>query len=288
MGTNTNQKTKINQEIATDIVQVSTSYCNISVDVNFDNNNIIVIGNNGDFDFSQRATIENATCNMNSSLDSQIENIIKSLIDTSASAQNGFTLDFTNINQQTSVYQTISNSMTQMMSATCNITASSNRSNNYIYLVDNDGNFDFSQTATIDGATCNMSNIAKSTSYNESSSDSSQESKITSIFGLMFAAIALCMILGVVIIGIVLVTGSVGKSKSGGSSSTGGIDPSIVNKALADLNPTPSSTNSSISYNPFTQEQLKTAINTYKSTVATSTTNPGVSSTYYNPISTLF
>lgn len=204
-GSETRQKIEANQEIATNVVQVSTVYCNITAVTEFNNNNVIIKGSNGNFDFSQRATIDNSSCNMNSSLDAEIETIIQAMLNQSASAQSGFSLDFTTIKQNTSIYQTINNSITQMMTSSCNITASNTRNNNYIFVSDSEGNFDFSQNSSIDSSTCNMSNIAKTTVYNKAATETEQQSKITNIFAIMFMAIIVCMILGAIILVIVLV-----------------------------------------------------------------------------------
>jgi hypothetical protein len=213
-GSSTKQKITSNQEVATNVMQVSTAYCNITAVTEFNNNNVVITGSNGNFDFSQVATIKNSSCDMSNSLDAEIEVIISAMLESSATAQGGFSLDFTNVKQNTSIYQTISNSITQMMTSTCNITSSATRNNNYIFVSNSSGDFDFSQEAEIVGSTCNMSNIAKTTVYNESNAEAAQESRITNIFAVMFMAIALCMILGVVILLIFVLGGSKGSNET--------------------------------------------------------------------------
>lgn len=234
----TTQSIESKQEITNEIVQVSEQICNITVVNDFSNNVIIIVGASGDVTFEQRGKIINSSCNLTTSLDSQIQNSISAQIAQSSEiTKAGFAINWDSVDQDVSVYQTMKNSVTQLMSATCNITASNTITNNYYYLQDIEGDIYFSQESEITNATCNMDNASSSTAFNEATTDVDQTSKKTTINPLL-AALGICMILGFIIFFTIILRGDGGDSSSSSSSSS------------------KSSSNSSIPYSSLTSSDL--------------------------------
>ena len=177
MGNSTSQTYHSVQDVQNDIVQVSEQYCEIAVDQDFSNNTIIIVGGSGSVTFKQRAVIENATCNMTQSLDNSIENILESMASQDATAKGGFSINWSDVDQDISIYQYVKNSVTQIMVSSCNISASQTFNNNYIYVEDYHGDIYFSQEAEITNATCNMNSAATNQVYNSTKSEGDQTSK---------------------------------------------------------------------------------------------------------------
>ena len=219
MGNSTSQTYHSIQDIQNEIVQVSEQYCEITIDQNFNNNTVIIVGGSGNVTFEQRAVIDNATCNMTQSLDSTIENILQSMSTQDATAKGGFSINWSDVDQEVSIYQYVKNSVTQIMTSSCNISASQNMNNNYIYVEDHAGDIYFSQTADITNATCNMNSAASSQVYNSTKAEGDQTSKITQINSLL-AALGICMVLGFIVFMIILLRGSGGGGESSSSSSS--------------------------------------------------------------------
>lgn len=222
MGNDQSQTYKSIQDVSNSIVQQSTQICNIKIDQQFDDNTVIIIGSSGGVVFEQRAVIENATCNMTQSLDAMIETTLESMSMQDAESKGGFSINWTSIDQEISIYQYVKNSITQIMTAECNIAASQTMNNNYIYVEDTSGGILFSQTAQITDATCNLNSAASSSVYNTTKAGGDQTSKVVQINPLL-AALGLCMILGFIVFMIILFKGSGG----GGESEGGGGGPTI-------------------------------------------------------------
>jgi len=242
MASNQTNSISENQTIANNIMQFSKQSCAVSATTNISGNTYIFVHVTGGITFTETASIINAACNMSQVLDVEIKSIIEALAQQEASAANGFSLDFANIQQDLSIYQMIKNSVTQIMESSCTISANSTYVNNYLYAQDISGGYHFSQSATVTGATCNMSNLAKAVVYNQAASTADQKNTITSVFTLLFGGLAIAMILAVVVVGIFMISGGLTKTISayqsgqGGGGGGGQINPQIINDALGNLN----------------------------------------------------
>lgn len=170
---------------------------------------------------------------MTQSLDNSIENILESMASQDATAKGGFSINWSDVDQDISIYQYVKNSVTQIMVSSCNISASQTFNNNYIYVEDYHGDIYFSQEAEITNATCNMNSAATNQVYNSTKSEGDQTSKITQINSLL-AALGICMILGFIVFMIILLKGS-------GGSSSGSSEPANINVNTSAQQPASSS-----------------------------------------------
>lgn len=195
--------------IQNNVLQSSVENCTISCGNNFNYNTLIVIGGSGDINISQSCKVDSSTCQLKASFDSSIQSIIDNIIAQSASAQSGFSFDFSVITQDVNINSIIQNSITQLMSSSCAITSSNNKNSNYILIADRDGNIDLSQTGVITSSTCAMDNIAKAATYSQVTNDATQKSSITNIFALFFIGfIVLIIVMGVVLVAFVVTGGA--------------------------------------------------------------------------------
>lgn len=231
MGNSTSQSYTNIQDVQNNIVQSATSYCKISVNNDFSNNTVIFIGGSGNITFSQQANIDNATCNMTTALDASIENILESISKQDATAKGGFSINWSSIDEDISIYQYVKNSVTQIMTSECNISASNSANNNYFYVEDRAGDFYFNQNASVTNATCNMNSAASAEVYNKTSSEGDQTSKIVQMNPLL-AALGVCMILGFIVFMIILFKGSGGSEESSGSTDYSALAASVASSYL--------------------------------------------------------
>ncbi len=231
MGNSTSQTFTSVQDISNEILQVSEQFCEIRIDNNFNDNTIIVIGGTGSVTFKQRAVIENATCNMTMSLNNSIENILESMSTQDATAKGGFSINWSDVDQEISIYQYIKNSVTQIMTSTCNISATNNMNNNYIYFEDHAGDIYFDQSAELTNATCTMNSAATNEVYNSAKSEGDQTSKIVQTNPLL-AALGICVLLGFLVFMIILTKGSGGEEGESSSSSNSDFTSSLTSAAL--------------------------------------------------------
>lgn len=81
MGTTTSQTALSQQEIFNDINQTANTMCIVDPSQSIDNTTIIAVGQNGNITLKNSLDIEKAQCNLAASLDSTIDNLLKSALE---------------------------------------------------------------------------------------------------------------------------------------------------------------------------------------------------------------
>jgi len=165
-----------------------------------------------------------ASCVMQSTLDSQVENIMSSI-----SKQQNITtqllpiaFDFQNKNTSSEIKQNITNNITQTMQAVCQATDNTLQSNPTI--VGSNATVGGSLTLTNEGsanANCTITNLARISLFNSSTTDDNNVTKQANVFGIMMIAIVIIMVLGVIMLVIVIGPVGVAALVGGGKSKSG-------------------------------------------------------------------
>lgn len=231
MGSSTSQQLASNQTVVNSMLQVSRQSCSARCSNDISGLTVIVIGGTGDINITQECKLTDINCIMTTTLDTQIENILKAMAQQNTSAMNGFTLDWTNINQSVDLYQYLQNSITQMMDSSCTFEAGNTATGLYFYVQDRNGNLNLSQSASITNSTCNMNNVAKAVTYNDATTDTRQTATITNIFGLIIiAVIIMIVIVGIVIIVFLLSGGTA--AVAGAVGAAAGAPPNVTQAAV--------------------------------------------------------
>lgn len=211
MGNNTSVAIRSNQDISNGMLQESKQECEANCTNTMTNTTVVTIGGSGNADIKQECSITGISCIMKASFDTQIENVLKSMLAQSSSSMSGFSLDFSNISQEVSLNQVIRNQVTQIMSSSCNFNSENTMQNLYFYTQDHTGNFSLSQSGAVSNSSCNMDNVAKISTYNTAIADVSQKTSIVNIFSMIFIVIIVCCVMGAIVIIVFLLTGGVEK-----------------------------------------------------------------------------
>lgn len=225
MGSSTSNTIRSNQTVSNRVLQVSSTRCDARCENKINGLTIVIIGGNGNINIMQECKLSNIQCIMRNNLNTNIENILEAMAKQSASAMNGFTLDWTNVSNTVDLYQYIENTITQTMDASCTFYAGNEATGLYFYVEGGNHDINLSQSATITNATCNMDNMAKAVTYNEETSKADQKSSIFNIFSLLFVVIIICAVLAAVVAVVFLLTGgvaAVASSAAGGKDGKGG------------------------------------------------------------------
>lgn len=201
MAPTTTQFISVQQTIMNNVLVVSEQTCAFICNEDISNNTIIIIGGTGSVNVTQECTLKDLSCIMQNSIDTEIQNAMSAMLDQTTTDQASWTINFADINEYINLTQYMQNSITQIMESTCTFETTQTVTGNYFYVEDRNGDFNLSQTSTIANSNCNMDNSAKSTSYNNESTDTSQTSKITGPATLIFIAI----IIAVVMVGIIAI-----------------------------------------------------------------------------------
>jgi hypothetical protein len=226
-GSDTQQNINDNMTVVNNMLQLSKGSCTFGCSNILNNVTFIIIGGSGDVTVSQECKMKGLTCILQQSLDSQTQNILKSMLNQSSFATNGFSLDWTKVSQNVDLSQLIQNSITQTMESSCTFTASNDASNLYFYVQDHKGNVGISQSADITNSTCNMNNAAKAVTYNSETSDVTQKSTIINILAILFIIIIIAIVIAGIVLAIFLFTGGV-KTVAGAVGKAGGSGGSII------------------------------------------------------------
>jgi hypothetical protein len=141
----------------------------------------------GNIDYSQTCTIQGTSCSIKAYLDTNITNMMSSMVDQAVALLNPIGVSVASIsstNQEINVNENIYNSMTQLISNNCVNAVNNTQANNYYYY-NNDtlGNITYAQVGTISNADCVMDTVVKATAKNTQSSGAGQKSGCTGSYG---------------------------------------------------------------------------------------------------------
>ncbi len=187
------------RNISTNVLQLSNQKCSITCNNTFTNGTYILENVTGSIIISQSCTITDATCAFKTAFEANIENIIQSMIQQNSFQLNGMSFNFDTILETININTIIHNSISQIMNSSCAITANNTVDNIYFYVNGLGHDFNVTQAGTISSSTCSIDNMAKSTSYNQTTADATQSSTVINVISLLFIAfIVLIIVMGVV------------------------------------------------------------------------------------------
>lgn len=184
------------QRVNNDVAQISEEVCRADCQNIQSGNTIIISGSTtGDVMFNQQCRPK-ATCVMNQTFTTRIQDILDSLQKQTASTQSAFLSFVVNSNTNVAdVEQTITNQITQLLSSTCQASSQQLQTDNLIYVKDSTtGNIGFNQAEEPTTA-CVMNNIGRVVAYNDMVAKSDQTSKTQSIFVIIVIAIVAMVVL---------------------------------------------------------------------------------------------
>lgn len=196
MGTASSQVVKENQSIITNVTQQSSLACRIGCSNNISDVTIIDIGGTGDINIKQTCQLTGVQCVMQQTLDTSIDSILSSIADQSVAVASPLIPSFNASNQYFDLKQSINNQITQIMDSSCDIQATNNIDNVYIYSEGTTGNINLTQDVIISNSTCNMSNLATAQASSAASSDTAQSFTKTSSMQMLMTLIIICIVFG--------------------------------------------------------------------------------------------
>lgn len=180
------------------ILQVSNESCQGICTANQSGNEIIISGSKvGNITFDQQCPAT-ASCIMDSTLDSNVTDIMNAMADQEAVAQLGLlNMNFSNTSNNLDIQENITNQITQIMNSTCQANANLTQKGEMIILKNaTAGNLSISNTGSA-SATCTMTNTARAVVFNQQTSKSSQKAKRESVL----AMIVIAIVIGIIAIG---------------------------------------------------------------------------------------
>jgi hypothetical protein len=169
-----------------------------------------------------------AACAMQSQLDSQVQNIMQSMVKQKTISTELIPISFMFATQNSTniISQTITNNITQSMQSICQGT--SNTMLNNPTIIGTNATVGGNLTITSGGsanANCTINNLARMSLFNAQTSTSSQINKRSNILGIVMVAIVMMMVIGAIVVLLIMgpegVASVVGASKGGGETQDG-------------------------------------------------------------------
>jgi len=250
MASNTSLSSSSSQTVMTNVLQETTNTCTFTCTQNESNITVIVDGGTtGNITFSEVCTIQSTTCNMQTLMETQIQNVLDSMLKQTAFTSNSvLDFNFNNVSENLNIYQYIQNSVSQIVSNTCTFSTSQNMSGNYVYVGGGAkvGNIGFLQQSTLDNVSCIMNTVAQSSVYNQASATGSQSSTILGGMELLLIAVIALIVIGGILAAVFVLGGGLKKLGGGKGGSVpaaagggGGLSPDVIAAAtqLASQNP---------------------------------------------------
>lgn len=220
------------------ILQSSSESCLGQCTANQSGNEVIISGSKiGNLNFNQQCPAS-ASCIMNSTLDTNVSDIMSAMADQEAVTQLGLlNMNFSNTSNNLDIQESITNQITQIMQSTCQATSDVNQYDNMIVLKNSTaGDISISNSGSAT-ANCTMTNTARAVVFNQQTAKSSQKAKRESVLAMIVIAIVIGIIAigGLVVIFLMSPSGQQAVSKAAGSTpATGTAKGSTVKSAVAD------------------------------------------------------
>lgn len=217
MGSNSSNSYSLEQNVTTSILNASKQTCESKCESN-QSGNVVIIDNGkvgGSAGFSQSCSAQ-ASCVMNTQLDSNVESVIGSVANQSNTAVTSILgdLSFNQTTNSANIKQNITNFVTNMSDSTCKASVALNQTNNLFVASNSDiGGFAGFQSGVDPPATanssCTMSNLSKVVVYNQAQSESAQKNTQISLLAIIIIAIIAILLIG----GLVFMFAIFGKKK---------------------------------------------------------------------------
>jgi len=207
MGNQINTST-INEQVMTSILNESSEKCSASCTANQTGDVVIIenstIGGDAGFEVSCSAA---ASCIMNQSIDTQVQNVLSAIAQQSNASVSGLLGDLGDSGEsnQADIDLSIRNFITQMEESTCTASVSFNQSNDLFYASNSSINgfagfqIGINQPASAN-ASCTMSNLSKIVVYNQAQAQTNQSNTQVSMLALIAIAVVICVLIGGILI----------------------------------------------------------------------------------------
>jgi hypothetical protein len=230
MGSDTSTTANVVLSVANSVTQTSVSSCEISCNQDQSDNTVIISpgSNVGNITFSQVCVIDDASCIINTNIQSEIENILQSTADQTAMATKAvFSATFTSTNCVSNMDQIINNQVQQLISNTCTIESNQTMNNNYVYVGSNSvvGDISFAQHSTLSNVECTMDNSSKAAAYNQETATVTQKATTVNMLFMLFMIFAIVAAMAFILVLVFLLTGgtkAITDAASGYAASSGG------------------------------------------------------------------
>lgn len=214
MGGNVNNTIKTETAITSNFLQESTQVCAASAASEASNNTVIVEGTvNQGINISSTSQAD-AKCSMTNNVSQISENMITDLVSQAATAEVDFLGDlaWTNVKNNSSIYESIATNMTQITSSSCLATDTAAADNNFVYVTTTgtvNGGINFTTSANAN-ASCVMQNTSKMQSYNQVLNNTDQTAKYTGMFVAMFNAVVSVIIILMIVAAVLFTVCEIG------------------------------------------------------------------------------
>lgn len=221
--------------IVTNLLQQQQNYCKATTNINVENTTVVVENAKGNADItgvSINGIGADGSCIMSNSMESQVEQILRSTLAQSTKTQSDLFSMLEGLNfsvNNSKVTESIANNMTQYAQSACLADTTIKVNNTYLYVGNaNNGNITGVLINNITANTsCSMSNIGKIINYLEDSKDFDQNASKSGTLGSLMGifGIVIVLVIGVIVVMVIL---SLFKGKKGGEKSN--------NLSLDDIN----------------------------------------------------
>lgn len=222
--------------LATDIVngtlQTVANYCTITCENNISNIDVTIIGGNVSLTMQQSCSAVGAECQIKNMISTQIDNLIKNMIQQEESSNGIFSLLGPASSESTSISTSIKNQISQLIYSSCSQSAENTQTNVNVFAQDDVGTLVVAnQQGSVNKASCALDTVAKLVLNNSVSNSVKQ--KDSSCGGIMTLLIIIAIVVLIVMIGPSLFSflkpsgGTSGKAAAGAAA--GGAAEVIVN-----------------------------------------------------------
>ncbi len=201
MGSAQSQSSSASLSVANSILQAANNTCSLSCNESQDGNTIIISGSTtGNISFSQTCSIVGSNCTIKSYLDANLQDVLSAMLQQSTVSATGFPdIGFNYSDQSTSVSESVSNSITQLVNNMCQVSTNQTFDNNYVYVTDSTtGNLSFAQSSNITNSDCIMDTISKavaSTTESAKTDQSSSDIGTLALIAIIVGAIVMIIVL---------------------------------------------------------------------------------------------
>jgi len=194
----------VDQNVMNNILSETSTVCAASCTA-VQSGDVIVVQNSsigGGIGFTESCTV-NASCVMNNSIDTQIQNILSSITQQSNKAVTDFLGDLAWNDQTNSANfkQNVTNNVTQVISSTCNADIAFSQNNDLLY-VSNTGASGFvgfqigANNSASANASCAMSNTSRTVVYNNVQAQANQSNTDIGVFAMIAMAVVVVILIG--------------------------------------------------------------------------------------------
>lgn len=199
MGSNQSNTSSQTQTLENNILQATSESCQSNCTNIQEGQTIVINGSSigGNIELNQQCTAQ-ASCIMRGQIGAQVQSILNAMTKQSAVGQASmFQFSFENQNQSSDISQNVTNTITQVMTSSCQGNSNNLEENNTVVLSNSrvGGDFVLSQKGS-STANCTMNNLSKIVLFNQETAKTKQSEKVESLLGGIIAIIILLIVIG--------------------------------------------------------------------------------------------